>query len=368
MWDLTSTVSPDAKWEVEERFWRALRAVFENAMLHRLPRARENSQYVLEVSAALCVLPDTSYSWARLEVDVPGAGRTITIHPVAALRQVGIAGPIRLTPRGHIDRELVPDGDDLPAKVYGWSGPDVAAVWDVYPADGATPLRLNHLTLLCADLPDEPIVRYRLLATLHHPLIGQRSASFGGEVSASETADIEGVVMEDDSHTHGLVESLTIVSAHDSSATALAHLDADDHRYAVVTNGRDILGVLDEELLRNAPPDSPVLELPVWPVAVASSDAAVRDIADAVRERGRTAQPRGVVLLDHGEPTGFVPAGRVAALGSSSRHAQIGVMAGAPVSTLTFECAVHDEATTIAYYDPAHPPRCSHGDLMRRKR
>jgi hypothetical protein len=50
------------------------------------------------------------------------------------------------------------------------------------------------------------------------------------------------------------------------------------------------------------------------------------------------------------------------------RGDELGNLAGAPVSRLVFECHVHNETATVAYYDPSNPPRCSHGDLMSRRR
>jgi hypothetical protein len=45
-----------------------------------------------------------------------------------------------------------------------------------------------------------------------------------------------------------------------------------------------------------------------------------------------------------------------------------GVLPGSPLSALSFGCAEHDEEIAVDYYDPVDPPRCSHGDLMKRKR
>jgi hypothetical protein len=42
-------------------------------------------------------------------------------------------------------------------------------------------------------------------------------------------------------------------------------------------------------------------------------------------------------------------------------------LAGVPLSMLVFACAEHDEEMVVEYYDPDDPPRCSHGDPMKRK-
>jgi hypothetical protein len=46
----------------------------------------------------------------------------------------------------------------------------------------------------------------------------------------------------------------------------------------------------------------------------------------------------------------------------------IGRLAGSPVTTLIFECASDGERQLVGFYDPAEPPRCASGHLMRRVR
>jgi hypothetical protein len=302
-------------------------------------------------------------------VTLTNTDRPIEIFPRSVERPCSVTGPIRVESSGSLSRDLVPGGTDLPAYTFGWIEPDHTVIWDVLPLDGASPQRLQELLILSSGVDEPPGLRYRLLAILHNQAVGWRTASFSGEV-----APMEGLDMEVHETPSGLVEPVTIADTTERAASLLERLVDDANTYGVIVDGAGVVGVVDQTRLTTAPEGAAAVDVTVREVAIVDADTAIDDIAAVVAALPDTGRgPGGAIVMRDGRPTGFVPRARIEALASSptDRDADLGGLsglAGAPLSTLVFECAAHGESATIAYYDPSNPPRCTHGDLMRRRR
>lgn len=161
----------------------------------------------------------------------------------------------------------------------------------------------------------------------------------------------------------GLLEPAVLVDA-----TAAA----DDLREQLATSGFDLAIVMSDgravRLLTAADAaaldaGASVLQGAGPPPPSCESSRSTSEMAAALRDRPAL----GVVVLAGGRPVGVVRAATLAGLrGDPTRTTDR--LPGDPLSELVFGCAAHDERTSIEYYDPDNPPRCSHGDLMRRVR
>lgn len=149
---------------------------------------------------------------------------------------------------------------------------------------------------------------------------------------------------------------------------ALRALQAAHAEYVVIGSPGSLLGVISaaqlraaangdgsvETLIRNMPALSVAPDVPV--------SAAARHLSADAKRWPRLA---GVVVQEQGNPKGVLT--RQTILEHTTPSVMRGAgqrLEGSPLDVLRYECPIHQERTIVAYYDPAHPPRCSKGDLM----
>ena len=170
----------------------------------------------------------------------------------------------------------------------------------------------------------------------------------------------------------GFFERVLVAEPAERADALLDRLRRADRGFGVLVDDNEVVGVVDRKRLESAAPGATAGSVAAWPLPVVRAETPLDDIVATVRAVGPDcpADLVGAIVFDDGAPIGFLSAGWLEALsgGPHIRGGQLGGPAGAPVGQLVFECWAHQESAAVAYYDPANPPRCSHGDLMTRRR
>ena len=233
------------------------------------------------------------------------------------------------------------------------------------------PTQLVQVMVLCEGESEvAPAVGYRAVAKFHSPALGWRLASFVGEVRNERGTNVDVPVPRGRT-----IEPVTVADPNTDAAELQDRLWRAGHRFGVLMDAAVVVGVVTRERLASAPSGMAAAGVAVWPLPVFTTETNVDEIADRVRAafEGLPDDLRGIVIVRAGMPVGFVSqesfdavAGRPG--GRTMRGVDLGTLAGAPVSRLIFRCETHQEEVLISYYDPSAPPKCSHGDLMSRRR
>lgn len=147
---------------------------------------------------------------------------------------------------------------------------------------------------------------------------------------------------------------------------ALAQLAHANTAYAVIVDtGGQPARVVTEQDLRGKDAATKLGELidPNNPALTIAPDTTMDQVVQQ-HARSLVRQPdiRGVVIHDGVRVTGVVP--RQAIVEAASRGIKRG-LEGGPLSVMWYECPVDHERRRVAYYNPASPPTCKNGHLMK---
>ncbi|CAM3724784.1 hypothetical protein KIPE111705_21780 [Kibdelosporangium persicum] len=347
----------------EQEFWSGLSCALLDSTFKP---ADDQGRWLVTAGIALRAPAHVECLWLRAEIRLGGECRPVGLFPELVTEPSGVTPAVRVMPSGVVERELVPGGGHLPAYTSGWLAPDGTLVWDVNPTTPAVPERLAELTILCASpLPARsPVVDFRIVTVLHSPGLGRRVAAFTGSTTSEESTTM------DTDPIGAFIEPVTIFGLADDAEAVLERMTSQGRRFGVLTSEGGISGVVDVDRLRSAPAGATAASVTGWPVPVVDVETPLDDIASVVRAADSPADLDGAVVTGRGVPIGYLTAERVETIvaGEVVRSGHIGGLAGSPVSQLVFECATHQESMSIPYYDPENRPRCSHGDLMVRRR
>ena len=344
----------------EQAFWADLNCVFGPVLQQQLPAGRT----LMTTGARLLAPGGTRLEWLRYEIIMGGAPAK-SMTPRFLTEAVRIAGPVRISSSGAIDQDRAPGADaTLPAYLLGWIEPEGSAVWDILPRDANHPWSLTPLVLTYAGDPSPLVTQHRLVATLSRAAAGVRLAVFEATIATQGEA-----VTKDSVVSAGLVERLTLLQSTARAAQSLAKLTSNGTALAILMTGSAIVGIVTKEELAAAPPDTLVADLVAnrSPLLI-DNRTPLDQIVEAVRER-LSIEPDllGIVVVADNSPVGAIRTATVLDLTGPNVRGGFS-LEGRPVSSLVFRCAAHGEEVAVDYYDPANPPRCSNGDLMRRKR
>lgn len=350
----------------ENEFWSGLQCLVGSLHHSQVITTGDEARYLMNVSIELRTPPGVACSWLRVELLLTGGERAIGLFPNTVFQPSDAVGAARTAPAGWVDRDLIP-GSDLPAYLVGWIADSSAVVWDVIPHTKVAPERVTDLLLLCEGMAkDRPVVELRLALHLHDPALGERFASFSGLMTSEEGGDVN-VTPEPVSR---FVESVLAAEPTETAGDLLARMTRARLQWSVLVSDGDVVGLVTAEMLDAAPEGASAVAVSAC-VPVADADTPVYEIAAAVRQMPDVSRAvRGAILVNNRTLLGFVRERHLDALvgGPTTRGGDLGILARVPVSEPLFECVVHEEKLSIAYYDPTNPPRCSHGDLMSRQR
>jgi hypothetical protein len=365
---LASDVALTSTLAAEQAFWRDLSCIVADTTFEPVAASNLRTRYLITAGVGLRTATSVSCSWLRLTVRGGSSWRPLGVFPQIVTETSGATGPVRTTPAGQVERDMVAGGDGLPAYMVGWSEPNRMLIWDVLPVTHKPPEAIMPLLILCeGNATGTLVVEYRVLARLRSPTLGWHLAAFDCAVTSREGTS----VVENTEGLAGIIDPVTVGQGTDSAADLLLRMSREGHAFGVLVDGGDVVGVVSLQQLKATPGGAAAASVAVGPLPIVTAETTVHEIARLVR--GASLVPpdlRGAVVLEQGAPVGFVREVRIKALidGGLLRGEDPGNIPGVPVSRLIFECAAHGETLSVAYYDPSDPPRCSNGDLMSRRR
>ncbi|GAA5049862.1 hypothetical protein HNP84_004187 [Thermocatellispora tengchongensis] len=352
--------APLISFEAENSFWTGLRASFGPVRHEPL---RGSRLLLASLGVALHLPEETALLWARYEVRA-GEAPCAAVFPSLVTEQAQPAGPARFED-GRLERDLVPvAGGEIGPAVSGWVDGGHNAVWDFHPRPPAAAWAAPYPLACFAAPPGTLQTRHRLVAHLAHRILGRRLALFTASVTGTE-----GDPMADrPASGRGLSSSAHVVASRERVEDLRGLLATGEHEFAVVVDGERVTALLNLDGAMALDPAGDLTALPLRPPPAFPVERPVLEIAQAARaELERDPRLLGVVLLDGGGPVGVLRTEILLALAGTPTRG-VDRLGGDPLSRLAFVCPVHDERVEVAYYDPDDPPRCSHGDLMRRQR
>jgi len=166
----------------------------------------------------------------------------------------------------------------------------------------------------------------------------------------------------------GLIDAALVVDSQDSADQVRRRLARSNTSLVIIVSNGDVTGLATLQELDALADEADLSELATVRPLCFDVEAPLGDVTRALRER-ITANPDtvGSVVTSDGHPIGVMRTSTALNLAGIPVRS-VDQLGGIPLTNLIFECKKHGEQVSVSYYDPANPPRCSHGDLMRRRR
>jgi hypothetical protein len=348
----------------EVSFWASLRCSFGPVHHQRVTTVPGGPLNLISSAVRLQLPQGAELIWARYEVWITNAPCTDAFPRLVAEASTAL-GPVRIGEDGRIDQTIQPDPDgDLPGFLMGWADREGIAVWDLLSSGAHRSVSIRPLLLISSDVPDGTVAgRHRLVALVKNAGSYKRLALFEDALSSEV-----GVELTELPEAEGLIDDALVVDSQESADQVRRQLADSGAAFVIIVSNDDVTGLVTAQELDALADEAGMSELATAPPLCFDVAAPLDDIVHALRDR-LAVEPdtAGSVIIADGRPVGVVQTATALNLaGIPVRSAD--QLAGSPLTTLIFECEDHSEQVSISYYDPANPPRCSNGDLMRRRR